>query len=68
MQIAIPQTVGRAKAIKLHFHLLVSFLTVRRVVAQGKCKTVKIIMLMAVIIVQPLALRILLISKVSDNG
>ena len=43
MQIAIPQTVGRAKAIKLHFHLLVSFLTVRRVVAQGKWKTVNII-------------------------
>lgn len=60
----IPQTVGIKKLAKVHFKLPVSFFIVSKVVAQGKCKIVNIITLIAVNKVHPLATKILPISKV----
>ena len=53
MHKTIPQIVGIAKEIAVHFQLPVSFFTVSNVVAQGKCKIVKSITFIAVIIVHP---------------
>ena len=58
MHITIPITVGIKNAIAVHFQLFVSFLIVRSVVAQGKCKSEKSITFIAVIIVQPFADKI----------
>ena len=58
IQHSIPQTVGRAKAIKVQTALPVSLRMVMSVVEHGKCITVKIIVQTAVVIVQPLAVSI----------
>ena len=46
--------IGTRTDAKAHFQLLVSFLIVRIVVAQGQCMSVKIIILQAVMMVHPL--------------
>ena len=48
-----PQTVGIAMESSAHLRLPVSFLTVRQVVEQGKCRTVMMIIHTAVAAVQP---------------
>ena len=53
IQIKIPHTVGKINARAVHFQLPVSFLIESKVVPQGKCKTMKIITLMAVRRVHP---------------
>ena len=54
----MPQSVGKIKLRPTHFQLPVSFFIVSKVVAQGKCKQVKIITLRAVNKVQPLLAKI----------
>ena len=58
MQIIIPQSVGKINAIKAHLILPVSFFIVIKVVLQGKCNKTKIIVLIAVSMVQPFAFKI----------
>ena len=53
MHKTIPQTVGIAKEISVHFKLAVSFFIVIKVVVQGKCMQVKIITFIAVSKVHP---------------
>ena len=63
----MPQSVGKIKLRPTHFQLPVSFFIVSKVVAQGKCKQVKIITLRAVNKVQPLLAKIWPIEKVSSK-
>lgn len=63
MQIIIPQKVGIAKDMNIHFKLEVSFFIVIKVVVHGKCKHVKIITLIAVSKFQPFCINIWAISK-----
>lgn len=67
MQTAIPHKVGIAKEANVHFQLPVSFFIVRRVVLQGKCKSVNSITLTAVSIVQPFCSRIFEILAISSK-
>ena len=67
MQITIPQSVGKTNAIKAHLILPVSFFIVINVVLQGKCNKTKIIVLIAVSMVQPFAFKISPILKVSSK-
>ena len=57
IQRTMPQNVGIKKLSIVHFRLPVSFFIVIKVVAQGKCKQVKIITFIAVQIVQPFCIK-----------
>ena len=57
---------GIKKDITTHFILFVSFFIVSKVVIQGKCKSVKIITLVAVNIFQPLLIKISPIFQYSE--
>lgn len=60
--IIIPHIVGSTIEIKVHFLLLVSFNIVKQVVEQGQCIREKIIVQMAVFIVQPFKINTFFIS------
>ena len=64
MQIIIPQTVGSAKASKVHFVLPLSFFILISVVLHGKCKSVNIITLIPVSNVHPFCFKTSPIAKV----
>ena len=55
VQTNIPITVGVTKETNIHFHDLVSDLTVKQVVEHGQCISINSIMLIAVTTVQPLS-------------
>lgn len=65
-QIPNPITVGSSIAIPVHLKLPVSFFIVRQVVEQGQCIKKIIIVQIAVIMFQPLAIKIFLISYTFD--